>query len=154
MTIEELINELADQLLIQACQDARSWPSEAMLAVNVSAIQLGDSGLGSRILAHMAKYDFSPERLEIEITETALIERIEIAQTTIKQLRSAGVHIALDDFGTGYATLSQLLSFRIDSIKIDRRFVSRLETKKSSRIIVHAIIGLAREFGRCADFAL
>jgi EAL domain-containing protein (putative c-di-GMP-specific phosphodiesterase class I) len=142
-----LISELADQLLHQACRDARRWPAQITLAVNVSAIQLRDATLGSRILAILARADFSPQRLELEITETALIEQIEVAQKVVKQLRSAGVRIALDDFGTGYATLSQLLSFRIDRIKIDRRFVSKLGMESNSAIIVRAILGLADEFG-------
>ena len=128
-----LISELADQLLHQACCDARKWPAQITLAVNVSAIQLRDATLGSRILAILARADFSPQRLELEITETALIEQIEVAQKIVKQLRSAGVRIALDDFGTGYATLSQLLSFRIDRIKIDRRFVSKLGMREQQR---------------------
>lgn len=142
-----LIAELGDQLLRKACMDARTWPAEMTLAINVSATQLSDATLGSRILANLTPVDFSPHRLEVEITETALIEQIEVAQTIIKELRKAGVRIALDDFGTGYATLSQLLSFRIDRIKIDRRFVSRLGKENNSAIIIRAILGLAHEFG-------
>jgi EAL domain-containing protein (putative c-di-GMP-specific phosphodiesterase class I) len=142
-----LINELGDRLLRQACLDARTWPADLTLAINVSATQLRDATLGSRILAILAAVDFSPQRLELEITETALIEQIEVAQKVIGQLRQAGIGIALDDFGTGYATLSQLLAFRIDRIKIDRRFVSRLGNESGSAIIVRAILGLANEFG-------
>jgi EAL domain-containing protein (putative c-di-GMP-specific phosphodiesterase class I) len=142
----ELIGELGDSLLRQACLDARAWPSAMTLAVNVSATQLRDTTLESRILAILAEVDFSPQRLELEITETALIKQIEVARNVVTQLRKAGIRIALDDFGTGYATLSQLLAFQIDRIKIDRRFVSRLGKESSSAIIVRAILGLANEF--------
>ena len=142
-----LINELYDRLLRQACLDARTWPADLSVAINVSATQLRDATLGSRILTTLAAVDFSPKRLELEITETALIEQIEIARNVIGQLRQAGIRIALDDFGTGYSTLSQLLAFRIDRLKIDRRFVSRLGKESSSEIIVRAILGLASEFG-------
>jgi EAL domain-containing protein (putative c-di-GMP-specific phosphodiesterase class I) len=143
----ELINELADRLLRQACLDARAWPSAMTLALNVSATQLRDTALEARILAILAEVDFSPQRLELEITEMALIEQIDVAQSVIQQLRNAGIRIALDDFGTGYATLSQLLAFQIDRLKIDRRFVSRLGKESNSAIIVRAILGLANEFG-------
>jgi EAL domain-containing protein (putative c-di-GMP-specific phosphodiesterase class I) len=81
--------------------------------------------------------------LEIEITETALVENIGVAQTVIDHLRQAGSRIALDDFGTGYATLS----FHLDKIKIDRSFVSRLDKSEDSQVIVRAILGLAKGFG-------
>src|SRR5580704_7217781 len=97
--------------------------------------------------ANAASTGFSPRRLEIEITETALVGNIGDAQTVIDDLRRAGVRIALDDFGTGYATLTQLLSFHLDKIKIDRSFVSRLNKGEDSQVIVRAILGLARGFG-------
>jgi EAL domain-containing protein (putative c-di-GMP-specific phosphodiesterase class I) len=75
------------------------------------------------------------------------VDNIGIAQTVIDELRHAGVRIALDDFGTGYATLSQLLSFHLDKIKIDRSFVSRLDESDESKVIVRAILGLAKGFG-------
>jgi diguanylate cyclase (GGDEF)-like protein len=145
-----LITELGDQLLRQACLDARTWPAEMTLAFNISAIQLRDPKLGTRILAILAETDFVPNRLELEITETALVDHIEVAQNVINRLRQAGVRIALDDFGTGYATLSQLLSFQLDRIKIDRSFVDRLGKSNDSAIIVRAILGLANGFGLAA----
>jgi EAL domain-containing protein (putative c-di-GMP-specific phosphodiesterase class I) len=85
--------------------------------------------------------------LEIEITETALVENIAVAQAIVDELRATGIRIALDDFGTGYSTLSQLLSFRLDKTKIDRGFVSRLNESNDAQIIVRAILGLAKGFG-------
>ncbi len=142
-----LINALGDQLFRRACFDANSWPGTFILAFNVSPIQLRDPTLGLRILSVLGQTGFSPRRLEIEITESALVDNIGVAKTVIDELRQAGVRIALDDFGTGYATLSQLLSFRLDKIKIDRSFVSHLGDNADSRVIVRAILGLAKGFG-------
>jgi EAL domain-containing protein (putative c-di-GMP-specific phosphodiesterase class I) len=124
-----------------------SWPCDYLLAFNVSAVQLRESGFGLRLLSILAETGFSPHRLEVEITETAVVENIELVQTTIADLRQAGVRVALDDFGTGYATLSHLCSLQIDKIKIDKSFVSRLFGHENGEVIVRAIIGLARGFG-------
>jgi predicted signal transduction protein with EAL and GGDEF domain len=142
-----LINELGDQLFRRACTDAKTWPANFVLAFNISPIQLRDPTLALRLISILVQTGFSPRQLEIEITETALVESVTVAQTVIDQLRQAGVRIALDDFGTGYATLSHLLSFHIDKIKIDRSFVSGLENIEEGRVIVRAILGLAKGFG-------
>lgn len=141
-----IISELGDQLLRQACLDARAWPPDLTLAFNISGIQLRDPTCGLRILAILAETGFSPRRLELEITETALVDNIKVAQNVTGQLRQVGVRIALDDFGTGYATLSQLLSLKLDRIKIDRSFVDRLGKDKESTTIVRAVLGLASGF--------
>jgi diguanylate cyclase (GGDEF)-like protein len=142
-----LINSLGDQLFRRACLDANAWPPTLKLAFNISAVQLRDPTLGLRLISILGQTGFDPRRLEIEITESALVENIGIAQTVIDHLRQAGVRIALDDFGTGYATLTQLLSFHLDKIKIDQSFVSRLDKCEDSQVIVRAIIGLAKGFG-------
>jgi diguanylate cyclase (GGDEF)-like protein len=141
-----IINELGDQLLRQACLDARTWPPDLTLAFNISAIQLRVPTIGLRILAILAETGFNPRRLELEITETAIVDNIKVAQNVTSQLRQAGVRIALDDFGTGYATLSQLLALKLDRIKIDRSFVDRLGKDKESTTIVRAVLGLAHGF--------
>jgi EAL domain-containing protein (putative c-di-GMP-specific phosphodiesterase class I) len=142
-----LISLLSAGLFLRACRDAKKWPEGFILAFNVSPVSLRDSTMGLRVLAILAQSGFSPHRLELEITESALVENIGVAQATIDQLRQAGVRIALDDFGTGYATLSQLLSFHLDKIKIDRSFVSRLGESEEGKVIVRAILGLAKGFG-------
>ena len=142
-----LISALGDQLLRRACIDANTWPKTFILAFNISPVQLRDPTLGLRILSILGQTGFSPHQLEIEITETALVENIGVAQTVIRDLRQAGVRIALDDFGTGFATLSQLISFHLDKIKIDRSFVSCLGSSENSQVIVRAILGLAKGFG-------
>src|SRR5580692_3259637 len=141
-----LINALGDQLFRRACLDACAWPPTLVLAFNVSPVQLRDPTLGLRLLSILGQTGFSPRRLEIEITESALVENIAVAQTIIHELRQSGVRIALDDFGTGYATLSQLLSFHLDKIKIDQSFVSRLDKGGNGQVIVRAILGLAKGF--------
>jgi diguanylate cyclase (GGDEF)-like protein len=138
---------LSGQLLRRACLDAKAWPSTFTLAFNISPVQLRDPTVGLRILSILAETGFSPRRLEIEITESALVENIAVAQAVFDELRAAGIRIALDDFGTGYSTLGQLLSFRLDKIKIDRSFVSRLNESNDAQVIVRAILGLAKGFG-------
>ncbi|WP_461346281.1 MULTISPECIES: putative bifunctional diguanylate cyclase/phosphodiesterase [unclassified Bradyrhizobium] len=142
-----LINALGDQLLRRACLDANAWPKTFSLAFNISPVQLRDCALRERILAALAQTGLSPCRLEIEITESAFVEKTGAAKAVIDELRQAGIRVALDDFGTGYATLSQLLSFRLDKIKIDRSFVSNLDNSTDSRVIVRAILNLAKGFG-------
>jgi diguanylate cyclase (GGDEF)-like protein len=143
----QLINPLGDRLLRQACTDAGGWPTDMMLAFNVSAVQLRDPTFGLRVLTILGETGLDPRRLEIEITETALVENVDIVRSVVGQLRRAGIRVALDDFGTGYATLSQLLSFQIDKIKIDKSFVSKLNLFGNSRIIIRAILALASGFG-------
>jgi diguanylate cyclase (GGDEF)-like protein/PAS domain S-box-containing protein len=142
-----LISMLSSSLFDKACRDANEWPEHLRLAFNISPVSLRDPTLGLQILAKLARLEFSPRRLEIEITESALVDNLRVAQDTISQLRHAGISIALDDFGTGYATLSQLLSFHPDKIKIDRSFVSRLDENEEARVIVRAILGLAKGLG-------
>jgi diguanylate cyclase (GGDEF)-like protein len=145
-----LINVLGDQLFRRASLDAKAWPENFTLAFNISPIQLRDPTIGLRILSILGQTGFSPRRLEIEITESALVQNVPVVQSVIDDLRRAGVRIALDDFGTGYATLTQLLSFHLDKIKIDRSFVSHLDKSDKSDdslVIVRAILGLAKGLG-------
>jgi diguanylate cyclase (GGDEF)-like protein len=142
-----LIGELGDQLLRHACRDAAAWPADIKLAFNISALQLRNPSLGLRILTILGDTGFDPRRLELEITETALVDNLVIAQRAIDQLRQVGIRIALDDFGTGYATLGQLQTLHLDKIKIDRSFVDRVCKNNESRVIVRAILGLATGFG-------
>ena len=142
-----LIGVLGDHLFRRACADARHWPGNLFMAFNVSAIQLKDPDLVDRILAVAAEHGLSPARLEIEITESVMVERVDEARSTMTRLREHGVQIVLDDFGTGYATLAQLLSFPLDKIKIDRRFVTHVVTDRHSLVVIRAIVGLAKGFG-------
>ncbi|WP_250634264.1 putative bifunctional diguanylate cyclase/phosphodiesterase [Pinirhizobacter soli] len=142
-----LIGILGDQVFRRACADTRDWPGDLFMAFNVSAVQLRDPELAPRILAVLEEYAFSPPRLEIEITESALVDHVDDARFAMEHLRGHGVHIVIDDFGTGYATLAQLLSFPLDKIKIDRRFVTNVVNDHDSLVVVRAIVGLANGFG-------
>ena len=142
-----LTAELDDQLLSRACQDARTWSEQISLAVRVSPTRLRDPLLDSQIVRALSEADFNPRRLHLEITEAALVEPIELVQSVIGLLRRGGVNVALDDFGAGYASLTQLLHFQFDRIKIDSRFIERLEYDADSATITRAIIRLANDFG-------
>jgi len=142
-----LIHRLGDQLLRMACREAMNWPDDFVLAFNISPTQLRDPTLGLRVLGILGQTGLPPARLELEITESAIVGDGVLARRMIDELRAAGARIALDDFGTGYATMSQLLAFRFDKIKIDRSFVSNLGGGSDSKVIVRAIIGLAKGLG-------
>jgi diguanylate cyclase (GGDEF)-like protein len=142
-----LIVELGAKLLRKACLEAAKWPANLTLSFNLSAIELRDPTLGMRVLTILGDTGLDPHRLELEITESALISDAETAKSLIDGLRAAGVRIALDDFGTGYATMSQLLALRFDKIKIDRSFVDRMGKDEQSDVIVRATIGLANGLG-------
>jgi diguanylate cyclase (GGDEF)-like protein len=143
----DLIHELGAKLLRQACKDAVAWPADMILAFNVSPRQLREPALALQILSILTETGLSPHRLELEITESALVGDISTATKIIDQLRAAGVRIAIDDFGTGYATLSQLITLQFDKIKIDRSFVNRLGKDTESAVVVRAILGLAKGLG-------
>ena len=142
-----LITQLSEQLLRQACTDAVSWPSNTVLAFNISPTQLTDKLLGLRIVQILGETGLTPNRLEIEITETALVRDIDAAVAIISSLHDAGISVALDDFGTGYSSLGQLSKLRFDKVKIDRSFVASFAGDERQEKIVRAIIGLGRGLG-------
>jgi EAL domain-containing protein (putative c-di-GMP-specific phosphodiesterase class I) len=142
-----LITRLSEQLLRQACVDARSWPTDTVLAFNISPTQLTDNLLGLRIVQILIETGLPPTRLEIEITETALVRDTTAASAILASLHEAGVSIALDDFGTGYSSLSQLSKLKFDKVKIDQSFVSSFEGDEKQEKIVRAIIGLGQGLG-------
>ena len=142
-----LITDLSERLLTRACRDALQWPAHLKLAFNLSPAQLADRLIGLRIVKILAKVGFPANRLELEITESALIHDTETAVQVLEDLHNAGVRIALDDFGTGYSSLSQLSRFQFDRIKIDRSFVREFEDDTKQRRIVRAIITLGAGLG-------
>jgi diguanylate cyclase (GGDEF)-like protein len=141
-----LITDLCYSLLRQACEDAKAWPSHLRLSVNISPCQFKDRLLARRILAILREGGFAPNRLEVEITESALTSDLEIVRATLGVLQRAGISVALDDFGTGYSSLYHLREMKFDKIKIDRSFVQSLESEESAKII-SAILGLGRSLG-------
>lgn len=141
-----LIAELCFSVLRQACLDAIKWPVHLGLAVNISPHQFVDRQLAQRILAILGETGFASERLEVEITESALTNDLDAARETLKTLQNAGVSVALDDFGTGYSSLYHLREMKFDKIKIDRSFVADIADPDTLDII-RAIVGLGKGRG-------
>jgi diguanylate cyclase (GGDEF)-like protein len=142
-----LISELGNWALRRACKDAMNWPKDVQVAVNVSSLQLKTRRFLSDVTNALADSGLPASRLELELTESALVENADIAGQMIADLKALGVHIALDDFGTGYSSLSYLHKFQFDKIKIDRSFVQAYELRKESAAVVNAVLMLARDLG-------
>jgi diguanylate cyclase (GGDEF)-like protein len=142
-----LIVPLGEWVLRQACFDAMQWPAEIKVAVNLSPLQVMNQNLVPIVVGALAAAGLPANRLEIEITESVLMQNSEATLTTLHRLRELGVKISMDDFGTGYSSLSYLRSFPFDKIKIDRCFISGLATGDDSVAIVLAIAGLAKHLG-------
>ena len=143
----DLIGDLTYSLLRRACLDARDWSPEITIALNVSPKHLADPLLPVKFLAILTEIGFPPKRLEIEITETALVNDLPTARAALVALQDLGIKISLDDFGTGYSSLYNLRELRFDKIKIDRSFVMSMETNIESAKIVHSVIDLAKSLG-------
>lgn len=139
-----MIAELTGQLFRKACTDALAWPDNVILSFNLSPTQLHDGLLGIRMLSILSDVGLPPTRLEIEITESALVHDLAAAERILTDLRNAHIRISLDDFGTGYSSLGQLSKFNFDKIKIDRSFVSAIGDRKKNENILKAIIGLSK----------
>jgi diguanylate cyclase (GGDEF)-like protein/PAS domain S-box-containing protein len=142
-----LIIQLGEFVLQSACADAASWPDDIGVAVNLSPVQFKNPNLIASVTEALDKSGLAARRLELEITESVLLQNSEATLTTLHDLRAMGVRISLDDFGTGYSSLSYLRSFPFDKIKIDRSFVSELATREDSVAIIRAVTGLGRSLG-------
>ncbi|RJE86657.1 EAL domain-containing protein [Paracoccus onubensis] len=143
----DLIDRLGEFVLTKACCDAAGWDDGLPVAVNVSAAQLGRDTLTSMVRAALARSGLSHDRLEIEVTETAVLNNEAGAIRDLLQIRDLGVRVALDDFGTGSSSLTHLLSFPFDKIKIDGSFVQDAVQRKKAAAIVGAIAGLGARLG-------
>jgi diguanylate cyclase (GGDEF)-like protein/PAS domain S-box-containing protein len=141
-----LILQLGDWVLRQACLDAAKW-STACVAVNLSPVQFRDRDLVATVKDALAQAGLPAHRLELEITESVLLQNSEGTRAMLHALRRFGVKISLDDFGTGYSSLSYLRSFPFDKIKIDRSFVNDMATGKDSLAIIRAVTGLGKSLG-------
>jgi len=142
---EELgrVGDLFYRILASACADAKTWPAELGLSVNVSPTQFAEPQFASRILAIIGSAGLAPNRLELEITENALVDEVASAKLMLTALRDAGVAVALDDFGTGYSSLRHLNDLPIDRLKIDRLFLEGARQNIENWKIVRAIVQLA-----------
>jgi predicted signal transduction protein with EAL and GGDEF domain len=142
-----LIHALSDDVLLQACEAAKSWPGHVTISVDIHASQLKDHLLPSRVLKILESAGIAPSRLEVEITESALVGDMANAQAILGALRAAGVRIALDNFGAGYSSLYHLRNFKLDKVKIDRSFIATMATESASAGIVTALVGLGHGLG-------
>ena len=141
-----LIVQLGDWALRKACSVAAHWPPEMRMAVNVSAAQIKSGGFARGVISALAFSGLPANRLELEITETVMMDESDAVLKTLSQLRGLGVRIALDDFGTGYSSLGYLRRFPVDKIKIDRSFIRDLD-RRDTAAIVRTVIGLGAELG-------
>ena len=137
-----LIGPLTFSIMEQALREAKGWPGHLKIAVNVSPVQFRDLSLAQDILKILTATGFPARRLELEITEGALLEDRNQAMATIRSLKAVGVSISLDDFGTGYASLAQLDTLPVDRIKIDRSFITRFVKSERTAAIVDTIATL------------
>lgn len=138
------ISDLSHSVIGQALEQASAWPGELTISVNISPVQFKDPLLAQRVLKLLAQTGFPPSRLEIEITESAIVEDRSLALTIIRSFKKAGIRISLDDFGTGYASLSQLNELPFDRIKIDKSFIAGIQSNSQNRAIVEAITALGK----------
>jgi predicted signal transduction protein with EAL and GGDEF domain len=143
----DLILQIGEWVLRQACWEAASWPRPLNVAVNVSAVQLRVPNLAQLVHEILLRSRLAPCRLELEITESALIQDPNRALATLRQLKALGVRIAMDDFGTGHSSLSNLRAFPFDKIKIDRSFVKSVNSNEQAAAIVRAVLGLGKGLG-------
>jgi diguanylate cyclase (GGDEF)-like protein len=142
-----IIVPIGEWVLRQACTEAARWPDGLHVAVNVSPAQFKSKNLRQSVVSALAHSGLPAGRLELEITESVLIQDGEAVRATLHQLRELGVRISLDDFGTGYSSLSYLSSFPFDKIKIDRSFVAELGSTKEAGAIVRAVASLGATLG-------
>jgi len=139
-----LITQIGEWVLHTACKDAVSFPADVKIAVNLSAVQFRKSNLPDVVMYALAESGLAPERLELEITETALIESATQCMPALRRFKNLGISVALDDFGTGYSSLRQLTMFPFDKIKIDKSFTQNMTKRADSAAIISATMTLAR----------
>lgn len=143
----KLIVEIGTWVLRRACMDFASLPADLKVAVNMSPVQLTDGGVLDVVSDALARSKLHPSRLELELTETALVGNDRLTAANLSSLRSSGVDLVLDDFGTGYSSLSHLRNFPLSKIKIDQSFTREIGERSDSTAIVTSIAELATRLG-------
>jgi diguanylate cyclase (GGDEF)-like protein len=141
------ISDLTRFMLEQACMDCMTWAADVSVAVNLSAMDFRQSNIQEMVRVALAKSRLHPSRLEVEVTESAILEDQTGASLTLSELKAAGIRIALDDFGTGYSSLSYLHNLPLDKVKIDQSFVKDIVTNQRSLKLVAGVTHLADELG-------
>ncbi len=146
-----LINAIGEWVLRESCKKLREFDKYGSqrleMAVNISPVQLSQPNLVDRVLSILEQTGVEPERLELELTESCLMENIDFALESLTKLHDAGIRISIDDFGTGYSALSYLRSLPIDTLKVDRAFVSDIDTSSDDHAIISAIVSMAKALG-------
>ncbi len=142
-----LIGELYFTLLAKSAREACEWDEGTALSINLSPLQFDDPWLVERTLQTLKRAGFPPARLEVEITESALVSELETARRVIANFKSQGIMVSLDDFGTGYSSLRHLSELAFDKIKIDRSFISDIATNAGNQTIVQAVTSMAHHLG-------
>ena len=144
-----LIHDLTDYVLSRVCDDLSTGALGSMrVSVNVSPLELYDPNTADRLLRVILDKGISPQQLEVEITESSILDNFELAKETLLTLQDAGLLVVLDDFGTAYSSLNLLVEIPVDVIKIDRSFVANVHNAPGNRAVTHAIIQMARAMGK------
>src|SRR5207237_9060631 len=141
------ILQIGEWLLRTACREAATLTNPLTVAVNVSAVQIHNANFAHAVHEILFETGLAPGRLELEITETALVRDLHRALATLRRIKMLGVRIAMDDFGTGYSSLSNLRAFPFDKIKIDGSFIKSVNSNDQAATIVRAVLGLGRGLG-------
>jgi diguanylate cyclase (GGDEF)-like protein/PAS domain S-box-containing protein len=139
-----IILQIGEWVLRTACREAATWTEALTVAVNVSAVQIHNANFSHAVHEILFETGLAPDRLELEITETALVRDLNRALATLRRIKVLGVRIAMDDFGTGYSSLSNLRSFPFDKIKIDSSFIRSVNVNDQAAAIVRSVLGLGR----------
>jgi len=142
-----LIVPIGTWVLREACAEAARWPGDIKIAINLSPVQFKSERLVLDIIAALGASGLSPQRLELEITESVMLQDTEMTLEILRQIKALGVSISMDDFGTGYSSLSYLRKFPFDKIKIDQSFIRDLSDAHDSVAIVRAVMGLGSSLG-------
>ena len=142
-----LIVPIGEWVLQQAAEDAANWPEELKVAVNLSPVQFRNDHLVQAVENALQRSGLTANRLELEITESALLQDNDTVLATLHKMRTLGLRTVLDDFGTGYSSLSYLRSFPFDKLKIDQSFVREMGTRPDCRAIVNSMADLATQLG-------
>ncbi|TRO95554.1 EAL domain-containing protein [Glycocaulis profundi] len=142
-----MIEPIGAWVIEEACRQAAAWPGDLYVSINVSPVQLRSADILRRLTGALDRNGLLPRRVEIEITETALVEDSGRIAAALAGLRALGVRIAMDDFGTGYSSLAHLREFELDRIKIDRSFIGACPSDTGSAAVVRAVATMARDLG-------
>ncbi|WP_170003104.1 EAL domain-containing protein [Pseudopontixanthobacter vadosimaris] len=140
-----IIEHLGNHVLRTACLEARGWPSELRLAVNLSPLQFQSNNLVEAVRKILEETQFAPGRLMLEVTERLVIQNVEQTLAQLEGLRALGIEVVMDDFGVGHSSLNYFHRFPFDKVKIDKSFVAEVETSKAAKAIITAVVGLGRQ---------